>query len=256
MRMKGILLLLFIMSFSIDSTILSKETGRVLKPAPGKKEEPKKSIRPSTAETKKIKYEELSKVIKESTERYLLQYKDILKEEIKPKTEFETEEEYRKRVEGASAELNKKKIQLMGEIYRKKVYYRINENPVELPQYNAEEKYFDIKLATLPLLENVIYQPPEEETNLRFVPTEAGGDLMLRLKIPPNEGKRLRENDKNIRENLSFTIYVSLKNQEDLNIYSVVAFSEVELYVKNKDSVSSIYKQSLRINTPTFPKRD
>lgn len=259
MKIKGILMFVFILFILFSTTIIAKEQTKKIKPAPGKTEDTKKekkSIKPASSKVEDIKFEELSKIITEVTGKYQQRYKEILKEEIKPRTEFETEEEYKKRLEGASFELNKKKIQIMEEIYKKKVYYSVKEVAVELPQYNAEEQFFDIKLLTLPTIENVIYQTPEEQTNLRFVPTENGVDLMLKLKISPKEGKNLRENEKLLRENLTFTIYLSLKNDEDLNVYSVVAFSDVELYIKNKDSIKSVYRQSLRVNTPTFPKKN
>lgn len=257
MKIRGILVFLII--FSVSSILFAKEEPKKIKPYVKKEEtekKTKKNINPAGAITENIKFEDMSKVVQEETGKYLNQYKDILKEEIKPKGEFETEEEYKKRIEGVSYEMNRKKSQLIEQVYKRKKYYIVKEVPISLPQYNAEEQYFDIKLITLPILENVIYQPPEEKTNLRYVPSENGLDLYLRLKIPPDTGKKVREKEKFIRGDFLFTIYLSLKSQEDLNVYSVVAFNEVEVYIKEKESISSIYKQSIRVSTPTFPKRD
>ncbi len=258
MKRSGILIFLIILVLILNVESFAKETKKI-RPAPGKEEkknENKKSVKPAGVQTEEIKFEDVSKILTEMTNNYLNQYREILKEEIKPKGEFETDEAYKKRMEGASHDLNVKKIQLMETIYKRKKYYSVKNVPVVLPQYNPEEQYFDIKLMTLPLLDNVIYQPPEEQTNLRFVPSENGVDLYLKLKIPPEKGKNLREKDKFIMGDFLFTSYLSLKSQEDLNVYCVVAFSEIEIYIREKESVSSVYKQSLRINTPTFPKRD
>ncbi len=257
MKIRGIIVSLII--FFVSSVIFAKEEPKKIKPyikKEGTEKKTKQNINPAGAITENIKFEDISKVVQKETGKYLNQYKEILKEEVKPKGEFETEEEYKKRIEGVSNEMKRKKTQLIEQIYKRKQYYNIKEVPISLPQYNAEEQYFDIKLITLPILENVIYQPPEENTNLRYVPSENGLDLYLRLKIPPEAGKKIREKEKFIRGDFLFTIYLSLKSQEDLNVYSVVAFNEVELYIKENKSTSSIYKRSIRVNTPTFPKRD
>lgn len=235
----------------------SKEPERKFKPAPGKEEKKEsKSVKPAGMEIREVKIDEVAKLFTEESTKQLNRYKEIMKEEIKPRSEFETEEDYRKRVEGFSQELISKKIGLMEEVYRKKIYYKISGIKVVLPRYNPEEGYFDIKLLSLPLIENVIYQPPEEETGLRLVPTENGVDLYLKLKISPDKGKELRENDKFLMVDILFTGYLSLKDPEDLNVYYVVAFGDIDLYLKLKDSTNHIYKRSLRISTPTFPKRN
>ncbi|MCX7958866.1 MAG: hypothetical protein N3B13_07445 [Deltaproteobacteria bacterium] len=260
MKRNGFVVFVILFIFIFSTAVVAKETTKKIRPAPGKdakkQEEQKKSIKPAGIKTEDIRFEDVSRVITEETGSYLSQYKEIMKEEVKPKGEFETDEAYKKRIEGESSAMNVKKIQLMESIYKKKKYFQVKDVRINLPQYNPEEQYFDIKLMTLPVLENVIYQPPEEQTNLRFVPSENGVDLYLRLKISPEKGKNLREKDKFIMGNFLFTTYLSLKSQDDLNVYCVVAFSEVEIYIKEKDSVSSVYKQSLRINTPTFPKRN
>ncbi|MCX7943166.1 MAG: hypothetical protein N2746_01480 [Deltaproteobacteria bacterium] len=239
----------------------SKEAAKKVRPAvpidSGKaQKKDKKEIKPAGISIENVRLEEVSKIISETTNIYFKEYGEIVKEEVKPKDEFETEEAYRKRIEGVSREINNKKIHLIEGIYKRKKYYQLSEIPITLPQYNPEEQYFDIKLLTLPILDNVIYQPPEEQTSLRFVPSENGVDLYLRLIVPPEKGRELRGKDKFIKGDFLFTMYLSLKSQDDLTIYNVVAFSEVEVYVKEKGSLTSLYKQSLRINTPTFPKRD
>lgn len=260
-RVSKLLILIFAIFLFNDIAIAKESSSKKIRPAVDSKEKKdekksKKAIKPAGIETKVIKLEDVSKIINDDATSYLEQYKSILREEIKPKSEFETEEEYKKRLEGASKEMTIKKIQVMEDIYKKKRYYSVKEIPITLPQYNPEEQFFDIKVITLPLIENVIYQPPEEQTNLRFVPSENGVDLYLKLKIPPDKGKVLRDKDKFIKADVLFTTYLSLKSQEDLNVFCVVAFSDVIVYIKEKESTSDIYKQSLRINTPTFPKRE
>ena len=240
---------------------ISKEQPKKIRPAvpdekTGKSEDKKKELKPAVTPIEYIKAEGISELIKKEANSQFERIKEVLKEEVKPKSEFETDEAYKKRLEGASAEMITKKIQLMEDAYKKRRLFGVKEMPLTLPQYNPEEGYFDIKIITLPLIDNVIYQPPEEETNLRFVPSENGVDLILRLKINPENARKLREKDKNLKSDIVFTIYISLKSQEDLNIYSVVAFSDISIYTKEKEQESSVYKRALRVNTPTFPKRD
>jgi len=253
------LLLFVIIALLIPLVAISAESKKKIVPAvPSKGDDKgkKKEIKPATIPVEYIKLENLSEIVKKEANSHLEKVKEILKEEVKPKTEFETEETYRKRLEGASAEMITKKIQLIEEAYKKRRLFGIREMPLTLPLYNPEGQYFEIKILTLPVMDNVIYQPPEEGTNLRFVPGENGVDLILKLDIPPEKAKNLREQDKFLRGDVVFTMYLSLKSQEDLNIYTVVAFSDVNVYIKEKDKESTVYKKSLRINTPTFPKRN
>lgn len=260
MNRKGIFLPLFLIVLSFSVSLFSAEQPKKIKPAAGKKDSKEgkklKSIKPAGYVMVDVKYEDFVKVIREETEQSLKDYNEILKEEISPKSEFETEEQYRKRLDGSSRDLNVKKIRMIENVYKKRKYYRITEMSVELPKYNADEQFFDIKIVTLPLIENVIFQPPEEESGLRLVPSENGIDLILRYKVNPEDARKLREKDKFIKANLLFTFYLSLKDQEDLNIYSVVALSELNIYKKEKEKIDTILTKSLRVNTPTFPKRD
>ncbi len=261
MNIKGIFLFFLSFLMVISLVVFAKDKPKKIKPVPGKTDvketgKERKSIKPAGQDTVEMTFDEFVKLIKDEAEKSLKGYKEVLKEEIKPKSEFETEEEYKKRLEGSSRELVKKKIQIIEDYYKKRKYYKVKEVSIELPKYNAEEQVFDIKIVTLPLIENVIYQPPEEDTNLKYVPSENGIDLFLKLKIKPEEAKKLREKDKFIKADMMFTIYLSLKNQDDLNVYSVVALGDLGVYIKDKDKTENVFNKSLRVNTPTFPKRD
>lgn len=260
MNRRGVFVPLFLIVLGFSVSLFSAEQPKKIRPAAGRKDSKEgkkaKGIKPAGYVVVDVKYEDFAKMIREETGRSLKDYNEILKEEISPKSEFETEEQYRKRLEGSSRDLNIKKTQIIEETYKRRKYYRIREMSVELPKYNAEEQLFDMKIVTLPLIENVIFQPPEEESGLRLVPSENGIDLILRYKVNPGIARKLREKDKFIKADLLFTSYLSLKDREDLNIYNVVALSELDVYKKEGEKTDTIFTKSLRVNTPTFPKRD